>query len=77
MEKFILEKLYRYFEENADLLHFSTDINAQVEINFAPSGKIKAQKQHYALKVAPLMGSSTKGVKISSQKVKKVYYKGS
>ncbi|MBM3207462.1 MAG: DNA topoisomerase IV subunit A [Chlamydiae bacterium] len=76
VEKFILEKSYRFFEENAELLHFSTDPDAQVEILFAQTGKQKAHKENYSLKEAPLMGASTRGVRVSTQKVKKVSYRG-
>ncbi|MCX6987064.1 MAG: DNA topoisomerase IV subunit A [Chlamydiae bacterium] len=75
VEKFILDKVYRYFEEGAELQHLSADPSAEVEITFASSGKDKVSKTVYKLADAPIMGASKKGVRISTQKIKKIVNK--
>lgn len=72
VEKFILDKIYRYFDENAELLHISVKPNESVELHFAPQGKQKAKNLVYSLNEAPLKGAHTRGIRIATQKVRKV-----
>jgi topoisomerase-4 subunit A len=72
VEKFIMDKAYRYFEEGAELLHISTNPKAVVELHFGASAGKKAKPLLYALKDAPLKGAQTRGIRIATQKVKKV-----
>jgi topoisomerase-4 subunit A len=75
VEKFILDKVYRYFEEGAELQHLSADPSAEVEITFNSSSKDKVSKTVYKLADAPIMGASKKGVRIAAQKIKKIVNK--
>ena len=72
VEKFILEKIYRYFDENADLLHISTKPNVSIEFEFSQQGKQKAGNLVYSLSEVPVKGAHTRGIRIATQKVKKV-----
>jgi topoisomerase-4 subunit A len=72
IEKFILDKIYRFIDEDAELLHISNNPKAVVELHFAPSAKEKLKKLLFALKDAPLKGVQTRGIRVSTQKVKKV-----
>ncbi len=69
VEKFILDKPYRYFDEEGELLHISDKPSETVELQFA-AGKVK--KLSYALDEAPVKGAHTRGIRIATQKVKKV-----
>lgn len=72
VEKFILDKIYRFIEVNAELLHISTNLNAAVELHFAPQAKLKEKSLLIALKDVPVTGAQTRGVRLSAYKVKKV-----
>ncbi len=72
VDKFILDKTYRYFEEDAELLHISTNPKALIELHFATSSGKKDKSLRYTLKDAPLKGVHTRGIKIATNKVKKV-----
>ena len=69
VEKFILEKIYRYFDETAELEMISSDPHASIELTFASS---KAKKMTVLLKELEVKGVHTKGVRLANQKVKKV-----
>jgi topoisomerase-4 subunit A len=71
VEKFILDKAYSYFDGNAELLHISAKLNESVELQF-PSGKQKVKNLVYSLNETPVKGAHTRGVRIATQKVKKV-----
>lgn len=70
VDKFILDKSYRYFDENGELQHISINPDAVIELQFAPGQKLK--KLDYALKEVPVQGAQTRGIRIAQQKVKKV-----
>lgn len=72
VEKFILDKVYRYFDENGELLHISTEPNETLEIQFAPQGKQKVKNLSYSFNEVPIKGAHTRGLRIATQKVKKV-----
>jgi topoisomerase-4 subunit A len=72
VEKFILDKVYRYLEENAELHHFSDHANSAVDLHFAPQAKQKLKHIHFALRDAAIKGAQSRGVKIANQKVKKI-----
>lgn len=72
VEKFILDKTYTYLDENTELQHISVDPEATVELHIIPGPRQKIKTIPYALKKAPLKGVQTKGVRIATQKVKKV-----
>ncbi len=74
VEKFILDKSYRYYEEDAELLHLSARPDAEVELQFNPKAGLKLQNKAFALKDVPVSGSQTKGIRLSEQKVKKATF---
>ncbi|MBU6383379.1 MAG: DNA topoisomerase IV subunit A [Verrucomicrobia bacterium] len=70
VDKFILDKTYRYFDEKGELQCLSTDPKAEIELQFTPSQKQK--KQVHLIADIPLSGAQTRGVRLSPNKVKKV-----
>jgi topoisomerase-4 subunit A len=72
VEKFILDKPYRYFDEEAELEHLSDQENTSIELQFVST---KTPKMSYSLKEVPVKGVQTKGQCIVKQKVKKVQVK--
>jgi topoisomerase-4 subunit A len=76
VEKFILDKAYRYFEEGAELLHLSSSPDAAVELQFTPKVGLKLKNMIFSLKDVPISGAQTKGIRLSDQKVKKATFSG-
>lgn len=72
VDKFILQKVYRYFDEKSELLHFSARPNPSVELNFMPGSRKKPSKQVVELKEIPIKGAHTRGIRLADQKIKKV-----
>ncbi len=72
VDKFILDKTYRYFEENSELEYISTSPQPTIELLFAKNAKGKQEKMLFALKDIPQKAVHTKGLRLSPQKVKKV-----
>jgi topoisomerase-4 subunit A len=68
VDKFILEKTYRYFD--GELEYFSTAPDDIVEIHLSVKGKVKIET--LAFQDIPIQGAHTRGTRISNQKVKKV-----
>jgi len=75
VDKFILDKAYRYFEEGADLQHISTKQEATVELQFAPQARQKTKKVLCSLKEVPVTGAQTRGIRLAAQKVARVVIK--
>lgn len=71
VDKFILDKTYRFLPEGCELQSISTDVEAAIEPHFATASK-KGKKQTFAHKGIPLKGAHTRGIQIFTQKVKKV-----
>ncbi len=71
IDKFILDKAYRYLDENAELQLISAHPDAKVQLH-PKDGKNEKKKQLFSLKEIPVKGVQTKGVRLSTQKVKKV-----
>ncbi len=74
VDKFILEKIYRYCDENRELQYISTNPEAVVELHFVPQPKQKIKSQLFALKDIPVKGAQTRGIRLATQKVKKVTF---
>jgi topoisomerase-4 subunit A len=68
VEKFILDKTYRFLEEGMELEHFSTNSDSQIEIHFAPKMKMRV----FTLSEAPLVGAQARGLRLAKERVKKV-----
>ena len=67
VDKFILDKAYRYFDEDAELLYISDEENAKCELQMAQKGV----KQIFSFKEIPQSGASTRGSCVIKEKVKK------
>ncbi|MBS0604561.1 MAG: DNA topoisomerase IV subunit A [Verrucomicrobia bacterium] len=72
VEKFILDKIYRYVDEKDELQHISTRPDAMVELQFASKGGEKPKNMVFSLSDVPVKGAHTRGVRLAVQKVKKV-----
>lgn len=72
VDKFILDKIYRFLDEGAQLAHISTSPDATVELNFAAKAGKTPKKMTFALKDAPVKNPQTRGVRISNNKVKRI-----
>ena len=70
VEKFILDKTYRYLDEGLELLFLTTDSGASVEMQL--SGAKKAKHKTIALADIAVKGAQTKGVRLGTEKVKKM-----
>jgi topoisomerase-4 subunit A len=66
---FILEKVYRFIEENGELIHISTNPDDVIELQFSNP---KAKKLTVNLKDIAITGAQTRGSCLAKQKVKKV-----
>jgi topoisomerase-4 subunit A len=71
VEKFILEKPYRYFEEGMELLFLTTKPGQILELQFYPKIKQRVAKVDCSLDQVPLKGVTAKGIRLSSREVKK------
>lgn len=69
VDKFILDKSYRYFDEKAELECITSD-DVEVELQFTPSQK-KKPETHRLVEV-PVTGAQTRGTRLSSGKVRKI-----
>ncbi len=72
VEKFILDKTYRFFEENMHLEHLTTNSDAVMRITFVPKVKQKISSMDFVFNTILVKGVSAKGIKIASRTVKKV-----
>lgn len=72
ISQFILEKLYRFFEDGMELLFLSTDVDPKVKVQFVPKVKQKVKNVDFAMKDVLVKGVGAKGVRIASRAVKKV-----
>lgn len=72
IEKFILDKSYRYFEEGMSLEYLSTDLENLIDVEFVPKPKQKIAKQSFAIQNVAIKGVSAKGVRIANREVKKI-----
>ncbi len=74
VDKFILDKSYRFLDEHMELQHISTSTNIIVDLHFAAKSSKKTEKTTFALKDIPISGVQTRGVRLATQKVKKVTF---
>lgn len=72
ISKFILDKEYRYFDENMSLEFISTDPEPNVEVLFIPKVKQKVSKVDFAFKDVIVKGVASKGNRVASRSIKKV-----
>lgn len=72
VEKFILDKVYRYLDENTALEYISADKEPTVEIQFVPKAHQKLSKLSYPFKDVLVKGAQARGIKVANQPVKRV-----
>lgn len=72
VDKFILDKIYRYLDENTELHYISSDIEPTVEIQFVLKAHQKKSKIAYSFKDALVKGAGTRGSRVATQPVKRV-----
>lgn len=72
IEKFILDKTYRYIEEGMSLDYISTDADTALELQLIPKPRQQIAKVHFKLDDVAIKGVSAKGVRMTPREVKKV-----
>lgn len=72
IDQFILEKSYRYLDEDQELKSFSAHPEAVIELQFAPQARQKVKGLRVNLKEIPLKKAAARGMRLASKKVKKV-----
>ncbi len=72
VDKFILDKTYTYLDENTELVHFSWRPETSVELRFAPKPRQKVKHLVFALKEVAIKNVQARGIRLATQKVKKV-----
>lgn len=72
IEKFILEKVYRYFEEGMQFHFISSAPHHIVELQLMPKGRKGLDKVLVDLETVSIKGVTAKGVRISKREVKKI-----
>jgi topoisomerase-4 subunit A len=72
IEKFILDKVYRYVDEDCELEAISIAPDASVDLHYIPKAGQKMKKISFALKSVPVKGVHTKGIRLAPHKIKKV-----
>lgn len=72
VEKFILDKVYRYLDDGMDLEYISTKPFNTLELQFIPKTKQKISKEVCKLENLLVKGVSAKGIRLSTREVKKV-----
>ncbi|MBX9744040.1 MAG: DNA topoisomerase IV subunit A [Chlamydiales bacterium] len=75
VDQFILDKVYHYLEEDAELIHISLDPKVTVELFLASKKGQKGEKITVDLQELPIKGAQTRGVRLTNQKVKKISFK--
>lgn len=70
VEKFILDKVYRYLDETAKLEYISSDIEPEVELQFVPKARQKLSKLRFPLKDVLVKGAQTRGIRIATAELK-------
>lgn len=72
VEKFILEKKYRYFDEGNELVFLSVKPNVQLDVIFIPKAKQKIGKTTFDFSQVLTKGVAAKGIRIANREIKKV-----
>lgn len=70
VEKFILDKVYRFIDEEGDFVGISAQGNSKIEFLTGP----KEKKTQVWFKDVPVKSVQTKGTKVSNQKAKKIVF---
>ena len=68
VDKYILDKTYKYLDENTELLFISAHPEPSVELQFVTTPKQKEKKLLYPLKKIPVKGAHTRGIRLAIPK---------
>lgn len=72
IDKFMLEKIYRYIDEKMNLEILTSDPGKVVELQFVPKVKQKVGKQPFELDSARVKGVTAQGIRMANRPVKKI-----
>lgn len=72
VDKFILDKIYRYFDETSELQYFTPRSEATVELQFVPQPRQKVNKMRLSLSEILVKGAQARGIRLARQKIKKI-----
>lgn len=72
ISQFILDKSYRYFEDDMELQYLSSQPDLSVELQLIPKPHQKVAKIPFAFADVLVKGVSAKGIRMSNRQVKKV-----
>ena len=72
VDKFILDKVYRYLDENMTLEFLATTPNNKVEMQFIPKVKQKIAKAVFDLDSVAVKGVASKGIRMATRGIKKI-----
>lgn len=72
VDKFILEKVYRYFEEGMQLMLFSDQPKVNLDVQLIPKPKQKVSRIAFDMEQVRVKGVSALGIRISNRQVKKL-----
>ncbi|HSX37924.1 MAG TPA: DNA topoisomerase IV subunit A [Chlamydiales bacterium] len=64
VEKFILDKTYRYFDEKGELEHISANPDATVELRFTSRKQKKGNRLVFSFAEVPIKGVQTRGIRL-------------
>lgn len=76
ISQFILDKQYRYLEEETQLELLSAQKQSKLEVTFIPKVNQKTPKAELDLEMIRLKGVTAKGIRLSNKPIKKVTFKG-
>jgi topoisomerase-4 subunit A len=76
VSKFILDKVYNYFEKGMELQYITTAPQVTLEMHFNPKPKQKLTGGTFKLDSVLVKNVSAKGVRMANREVKKVFLEG-
>ena len=72
VDKFILDKTYRFLDENMILLLHLQFPRGCLELHFAPQARQKVKSMPFNFKDIPIKAVHTRGIRLSTHKVKNI-----
>lgn len=72
VDKFILDKTYRYMEEGMELSFLTTQPQASLEMQFIPAARQKISKATFNIEKVLVKGVSAKGIRMATRAIKKI-----
>ncbi len=72
VEKFILDKLYRFIDEGMHLEYLTTDAAAKLQVVFVPKMKQKVAEMEFDLSKVLVKGVTAHGIRLAPREVKKI-----